>query len=161
MRVSGDLYGAGTETTANTLIWSIVYMLNYPDVLHKVQAEIDEVLGTRKIPCMSDKHNMPYVEATIMEIQRAADIVPLGVPHSVMEDVELRGYTIPKGTTVMSNLYAVHRDERIWDEPDVFKPSRFLDEEGRVLRREELIPFSVGGCSTKYCKEIHSTFFLF
>ena len=44
----------------------------------------------------------------------------------------------------MTNLYAVHRDERIWDEPDAFKPSRFLDEEGKVLRREELIPFSAG-----------------
>ena len=87
---------------------------------------------------------MPYVEATIMEIQRVADIVPLGIPHSVLEDVEFRGYTIPKGTTVMSNLYAVHNDERIWDQPDVFKPSRFLDDDGRVLRREELIPFGIG-----------------
>ena len=142
--VAGDLYAAGTETTSNTLIWCIVYMLNYPDVLRKVQAEIDEVWGRHKTPCMRDKQNMPFVEATIMEIQRSADIVPLGVPHSVLEDVEFRGYTIPKGTTVMTNLYAVHRDERIWDDPDVFRPSRFLDEEGKVLRREELIPFSAG-----------------
>ena len=84
----------------------IVYMLNYPDVLRKVQAEIDEVLGRHKTPCMRDKQNMPFVEATIMEIQRSADIAPLGVPHSVMEDVEFREYTIPKGTTVMTNLYS-------------------------------------------------------
>ena len=153
LRVAGDLYAVGTETTSNTLIWCIVYMLNYPDVLRKVQAEIDEVLGRHKTPCMRDKQNMPFVEATIMEIQRA-DIVPLGVPHSVLEDVEFRGYAIPKGTTVITNLYTVHRDEKIWDEPDVFRPSRFLDEEGKVLRREELIPFSAGKYSIKYYKEI-------
>ena len=58
--------------------------------------------------------------------------------------VEFGGYTIPKGTTVMSNLYAVHRDERIWDEPDAFKPSRYLDIYGEIIRRRELIPFGIG-----------------
>ena len=139
-----DLSFAGTETITNTLTWSIIYLLHYPDVMEKVQEEIYRVLGDNGIPSTMKKQKMPYVEATIMEIQRVADIVPLGIPHSVLEDVEFRGYTIPKGTTVMSNLYAVHRVERIWDQPDVFKPSRFLDDDGRVLRREELIPFGIG-----------------
>ena len=87
---------------------------------------------------------MPFVEATVMEIQRIADIAPLAVPHSGLEDVELRGYTIPKGTTVMPNLYAMHRDERIWEHPYQFNPSRFLDKNGEIIRRTELIPFGIG-----------------
>ena len=142
-QVVGDLFGAGTETTTNTLMWAIIYMLHNPDVVRNVQGEIERVLG-KKLPSMKDKQDLPYVEATVMEIQRMSEIVPLGVPHSVLEDVEFRGYTIPKGTTVMSNLYAVHRDERIWDQPDVFKPSRFLNENGRIVRQEQLIPFCIG-----------------
>ena len=143
VQVIADLLFAGTETTANTLIWSIIYLLNHPDVLEKVQEEIDRVLGINKKSSMADKRRMPYVEATIMEIQRIADIVPLA-PHSVLEDVEFRGYTIPKGTTVMTNLHAAHRDERIWEESDVFKPSRFLDSNGEIIRRSELIPYGIG-----------------
>ena len=140
----GDLLFGGTETITNTLTWSIIYLLHYPDVMRKVQEEIDKVLGRNGIPSMMDKQKMPYVEATVMEIQRMADVSPLAVPHSGLEDVELRGYTIPKGTTVMSNLYAVHRDDRIWEDPYQFKPSRFLDKNGEIVRRNELIPFSVG-----------------
>ena len=124
-------------------MWAIIYMLHNPDVAHNVHEEIDRVLE-KKLPSMKDKQDLPYVEATIMEIQRMSEIVLFGVPHSVLEDVEFRGYTIPKGTTVMSNLYAVHRDETVWDEPDVFKPSRFLNENGRIVRQEELIPFCIG-----------------
>ena len=112
--------------------------------MRRVQEEIDNVIGRDRMPSMKDKQDMPYVEATILEIQRLSEVVPFGVPHSVLEDVEFKGYTIPKGTTVMSNLYAVHRDERVWDEPDRFDPSRFLDENGRIIRKEQLIPFCIG-----------------
>ena len=138
-----DLLFAGTETTTNTLTWSIIYLLHHPDVMVKVKEEINKVPGKNKKASMIDKQKMPYVEATIMEIQRIADIIPLAV-HSVLEDVEFRGYTIPKGTIVVPNLHAVHTDERIWEEPDAFKPSRFSDSKGQIVRRSELIPFGIG-----------------
>ena len=97
-----------------------------------------------RMPSMKDKASLPFTEACLLEIQRMADIVPLGVPHTVTEDVVLRGYTIPKGTTVMSNLYAVHRDPEVWTEPYKFNPERFLDEDGKVCKVEQLIPFSMG-----------------
>ena len=155
-----DLLFRATETTESTLTWSIIYLLNYPDVMQKVQEEINRVLGDNGIPSMIYKQKMPYVEATIMEIQRVADIAPLAVPHGLLEDVEFRGYTISKGTTVMSNLYAVHRDERIWDEPDVFKPSRFLNSKDEIVRRSELIPFGIGKLTdvtvdTIFCKNLN------
>lgn len=55
-----------------------------------------------------------------------------------------RGYTIPKGTVIIPNLWSVHRDPSVWDSPDDFNPSRFLDEQGKVLRKEYFIPFGIG-----------------
>lgn len=57
---------------------------------------------------------------------------------------EFRGYTIPKGTVVLPNLWSVHRDHTVWDDPDSFNPTRFLDTEGKLLRKECFIPFGIG-----------------
>lgn len=57
---------------------------------------------------------------------------------------EFRGYTIPKGTVIVPNLYSVHRDPSVWDDPNTFNPARFLDEEGKLLRKEFFIPFGIG-----------------
>ena len=102
-----------------------------------------QVLGTA-LPSMRDRTRLPYTEAVILEVQRMGDISPLGVPHCLSQDVEFRGYHIPKGTTIMPILYAVHRDPNIWKEPYTFNPDRFLDEEGNINRDERLIPFSMG-----------------
>ena len=85
MHLVGDFVGAGTETTSNTIIWLIVYMLNFPDVMSHVQAEIYDVIGRHREPSMKDKVNLPYCEAVILEVQRCAEIAPLGVPHSTMK----------------------------------------------------------------------------
>ena len=66
------------------------------------------------------------------------------LPHSIAEDIEFKGYHFPKGTSFMPNIYAVHFDPVTWPEPEVFNPSRHLTEEGKINKREELIPFSVG-----------------
>ncbi len=48
----------------------------------------------------------------------------------------------------MSNLYAVHRDERVWEDPDLFNPGRFLDDSGKIVRKEQFIPFAIGNCKS-------------
>ncbi len=121
-------------------------MLNNPEMQARVRQEIKDAIGLNKAPSMKDKISLPFTEACIMETQRMADIVPLGVPHTTTENIVFRGYDIPKGTTVMSNLYSVHRDTRIWKDPYTFNPERFLDVDGKVHRREQLIPFSMGKC---------------
>lgn len=57
---------------------------------------------------------------------------------------EFKGYTIPKGTLVFPNLWSVHRDPAVWENPDTFNPARFLDKEGKLLRKECFIPFGIG-----------------
>ena len=70
--------------------------------------------------------------------------VPLSVPHSTTEDAELLGYKIPQGTVVFAMLYSVSYDTKYWEEPEKFRPERFLDETGKVIKREAHIPFSTG-----------------
>ena len=87
---------------------------------------------------------MPYVEAAIMEAQRFADIAPFSVTHAASEDVEVEGLLIPRGSMVIPNLHSVHHDPALWGDPEDFRPERFLDKEGQVVRSQYLIPFFLG-----------------
>ncbi|XP_055769834.1 cytochrome P450 2U1-like [Salvelinus fontinalis] len=142
--IIGDLFIAGTDTTTNTVLWMMLYMVLYPDIQERVQAEIDAVVGPDRVPSLTDKGSLPFTEATIMEVQRMTVVVPLAIPHMASETTEFRGYTIPKGTVIIPNLWSVHRDPTVWEEPDDFNPSRFLDDQGNLLRKECFIPFGIG-----------------
>ncbi|XP_007229530.2 cytochrome P450 2U1 [Astyanax mexicanus] len=142
--IIGDLFIAGTDTTTNSILWLVLYMSLYPDVQEKVQKEIDAVVGSGRLPSLTDKGTLPYTEATIMEVQRMTVVVPLSIPHMASKTTEFRGYTIPKGTVIIPNLWSVHRDPTVWENPDDFCPSRFLDEQGQLLRSEYFIPFGIG-----------------
>ncbi|XP_035686377.1 cytochrome P450 2U1-like [Branchiostoma floridae] len=139
-----DLFAAGTETTANTLRWGLLYLMTHPDVQTKVQAELDEVVGRDRPPAVSDKPNLPYTEATIMEMQRIRTVAPLSVPHCTTSDTALLGYDIPAGTDVLINLWSLHMDPGSWDNPDKFDPSRFLDGNGQLQTNDSFMPFSTG-----------------
>ncbi|XP_022525825.2 vitamin D 25-hydroxylase [Astyanax mexicanus] len=139
----GELIIAGTETTTNTLRWAMLYLALYPSVQEKVHREIDSVLNGRA-PTMEDKQRMPYVEAVLHEVLRFCNIVPLGIFRATSQDTVVRGYTIPRGTMVITNLYSVHFDEKYWREPGVFCPERFLDNNGNFMRQDAFVPFSVG-----------------
>ncbi|KAM3864810.1 cytochrome P450 2U1 [Diretmus argenteus] len=142
--IIGDLFIAGTDTTTNSMLWILLYMVLHPDIQEKVQAEIDEVVGRDRVPSLTDKGRLPFTVATIMEVQRMTVVVPLAIPHMASQTTEFRGYTIPKGTVIVPNLWSVHRDPTVWDDPDTFKPARFLDDEGKLLRKECFIPFGIG-----------------
>ncbi|KAM3914722.1 cytochrome P450 2D17-like [Leptodactylus fuscus] len=141
---TNDLFGAGTETTTTTLRWGLLYMILYPDIQSKVQEEIDQVIGRERKPTMGDVLNMPYTNAVIHEIQRCGDIIPLSIPHMTYRDVEFQGYIIPKGTTIITNLSSVLKDQHVWEKPFQFYPKHFLDENGKFVKREAFIPFSAG-----------------
>ena len=78
-----DLFLAGSETTSTTLSWAILYMIRYPGVQEQVQQELDQVVGTDRLPSLADRPNLPYTEAVIMEIQRCGNIGPFGVQHKM------------------------------------------------------------------------------
>ncbi|XP_035508738.1 cytochrome P450 2J2-like [Morone saxatilis] len=139
-----DLFGAGTETTTTTLHWGLLYMIYYPHIQERVQAEIDTVIGSSRQPSMTDRENMPYTNAVIHEIQRMADIIPLNVAHMTSKDTTLDKYTIPKGTMILPTLDSVLHDESMWETPHSFNPQHFLDQDGTFRKREAFLPFSAG-----------------
>ncbi|XP_062868683.1 vitamin D 25-hydroxylase isoform X2 [Trichomycterus rosablanca] len=139
----GELIIAGTETTTNTLRWAMLYLALYPSIQDKVHKEIDSVLNGRP-PTLEDKQRMPYVEAVLHETLRFCNIVPLGIFRATSQDTVVHGYTIPKGTMVITNLYSVHFDEKYWSNPGVFCPERFLDVNGNFVKLDAFLPFSVG-----------------
>ncbi|XP_034814865.1 cytochrome P450 2U1 isoform X5 [Pan paniscus] len=110
----------------------------------KVHEEIERVIGANRAPSLTDKAQMPYTEATIMEVQRLTVVVPLAIPHMTSENTVLQGYTIPKGTLILPNLWSVHRDPAIWEKPEDFYPNRFLDDQGQLIKKETFIPFGIG-----------------
>ncbi|NXG41960.1 CP2DE protein, partial [Psilopogon haemacephalus] len=142
--VTADLFTAGSETTSTTLRWAVLFMLLHPKIQSKVQDEIDKVIGRDRPPTMADQANMPYTNAVIHEVQRYGDIVPAGLPHMTYRDTELQGFFIPKGTTVVTNLSSVLKDETVWEKPNEFYPEHFLDANGQFVKREAFLPFSAG-----------------
>lgn len=105
------------------------------------------MLSNGRAPTLEDKQRMPYIEAVLHEILRFCNIVPLGIFRATSQDAKVNGYTIPKGTMVITNLYSVHFDEKYWNDPGVFSPERFLDSSGNFVRREAFLPFSLGKAS--------------
>ncbi|XP_075998976.1 cytochrome P450 2K1-like [Genypterus blacodes] len=138
-----NLVGAGTDTTGNTIRWSLLLMAKYPDTQDQVQEELNRVIGSRQVR-VEDRKNLPYTDAVIHEIQRLANIVPMSLPHKTSRDVSFQGYFIKQGTVVFPLLTSVLYDESEWESPNTFNPAHFLDKEGKCIKRDAFMPFSAG-----------------
>ncbi|KAL1771550.1 cytochrome P450 2K1-like [Sigmodon hispidus] len=138
-----NLFAAGTETTASTLRWGIILMMRYPEVQEKVHDEIIKVVGSAQ-PRIEHRTQMPYTDAVVHEIQRFANILPTSLPHETTTDVIFKNFYIPKGTEVITLLMSVLQDQTQWETPDTFNPAHFLSPEGKFIKKEAFMPFSVG-----------------
>lgn len=132
---------AGTDTSSVTIEWAMSALLNHPEKLQKARAELDSVVGDDRLVDESDLSKLPYIHNIISETMRLFPATPLLVPHESSQDCEIHGYDVPKGTILLVNAWAVHRDPKIWDDPTSFKPERF--EDGQV-GTPKLIPFGMG-----------------
>jgi len=143
VNVMMDLFVAGSETTSTTLTWAMLYMIRYPKVQKKVQEELDKVVGQNRHPSIKDRQNLPYTEAVIMEIQRYANIIPTGVQHISQKEFTVHGITIPPYTLIQPLLTEILKGSH-WGDGEVFRPERFLDANGKVVKDDHLMPFSIG-----------------
>ncbi|XP_073481313.1 cytochrome P450 2G1-like [Aquarana catesbeiana] len=139
-----EMFVGGTDTTGNNLQFNLLVMIKYPDIQERIQEEIDAVIGTDRLPSMTDRFQMPYTNAVIHETMRYIDLAPIGLPRVVTEDTNFRGFILPKGTTVFPLLCSALSDPEYWKSPYDFNPENFLDENGKFRPQEALIPFSTG-----------------
>ena len=141
-----DIFSAGLETTSTCVLWALAYLAINQKVQERLHQELDDVIGRERLPELADKPNLPYLEATIHEVLRYSSLVPLLFPHSTTTDTNLNGFEIPRDTIVLFNVWAMHHDENEWQNPDVFDPSHFLDEDGKLICPGSLsyLPFGAG-----------------
>ncbi|KAH9934347.1 cytochrome P450 [Fomitopsis serialis] len=131
---TSHLQAAGAETSIATIESFFFLAALFPDLQRRAQAELDTVLGSGRLPRCSDRQDLPYTEALVKEIYRWNPVGPLGVPHSVMEDDEYDGYTIPKGATVIANTWAILHDPALYPDPHLPAPERYLNPAGEKLQ---------------------------
>ncbi|XP_032049608.1 cytochrome P450 2J2-like [Aythya fuligula] len=139
-----DLFLGGSETTATTLRWALLYMVAYPDIQEKVQKELDVVFGSSHQICYEDRKKLPYTNAVVHEIIRFSSIILITIPREVVKDTTVLGYHLPKGTVVMANIDSTLFDPEYWETPHQFNPGHFLDKDGNFVTREAFLAFSAG-----------------
>uniref|UniRef100_A0AC35TYM8 Cytochrome P450 n=1 Tax=Rhabditophanes sp. KR3021 TaxID=114890 RepID=A0AC35TYM8_9BILA len=142
-----DFYFAGQETSTSVSRWIILFLTKYMDIQHKLQKEIDENVGRDNRLKMSDKPHLPYLNAFIYESLRVGNIVPFIPAHVCTRDVVIAGQLIPKGACTQPNFGGTTQDEEIFGDPKVFRPERFLLEDGVSLRMDlvdQMDPFGQG-----------------
>ncbi|XP_021839573.1 cytochrome P450 76AD1-like [Spinacia oleracea] len=141
-----DIFNAGTDTTASTLEWAMTELVKNPNMMGRVQNEIEQALGRDCSSIQeSDILKLPYLQAIIKETLRLHPPTVFLLPRKADTDVELNGYLVPKNAQVLVNLWAIGRDPKVWENPEVFLPERFLNSEIDVKGRDfELLPFGAG-----------------
>ena len=135
----------GTETVASAIEWAMAEMMRSPEDLKKVQQELSNVVGLERRVEESDFEKLTYLKCSLKEALRLHPPIPL-LLHETAGDAEVSGYYIPKKSRVMINVWAIARDKNSWDDPEAFKPSRFLKQGVPDFKGSnfEFIPFGSG-----------------
>ncbi|KAI6238864.1 hypothetical protein M3Y99_00643900 [Aphelenchoides fujianensis] len=139
-----DLFSAGQETTATTLVFLVCYFLNHPQVGQRIERELAERVGSERLIQTDDRTALPYLNAVICETQRFLNLLPMNLFHATTKEVDVRGFRLPAGTCVIPQIACVLSNEKLFPNPHAFDPQRFLDESGRLKHLDEFIPFSAG-----------------
>ncbi|CAI9778629.1 unnamed protein product [Fraxinus pennsylvanica] len=145
---------AGSDTTSVHLTWILSLLVNNREVMKRAQEEIDVKVGKERWVDESDIKNLVYIQAIVKETLRLFPPGPLAVPHEAMEDCHVGGYFIPKGTRLLLNVWKLHRDPRIWSEPDEFIPERFLTSHAEVDYLGQHFEFTPFGSGRRSCPGI-------
>ncbi|KAH7723232.1 Protein CYP-33C9 [Aphelenchoides avenae] len=131
-------------TTSTTLAFAVLYLLLDLDVQCKMQSELDKIAGEERMVTTGDRSSLPYTCAVVNEIQRLCNLVPQSILRRTLQEVELGGVKIAAGTTVVPQISCLLYNEKVFPEPLLFKPERWLDENGQLKKIDEFIPFSAG-----------------
>jgi cytochrome P450 len=133
------IFSAGHETTANLLSWTLYLLARHPDVLAKLQQELDG-LPRGKIPNAEDLQQLAYTRAVLNESMRFRPSAGIML-RKVNKDTEVDGYFLKAGRLAIFNIFNLHHHGDFWRQPEQFDPERFLIPENR---RFSFMPFGTG-----------------
>ncbi|KAG1722033.1 cytochrome P450 [Suillus paluster] len=141
---AASAFGAASETTASVLQIFILAMVLFPEVQVKAHALIDAVIGGSRLPTFEDRSSLQYIDAILRETLRWHPILPLSMPHASVNSDVCEGYYIPKGATVMPNVWAMTQNEDKYPNPSQFLPERFLNADGSLNEDTVDVAFGFG-----------------
>lgn len=117
----------GTDTSLHVIEFAMAELFNKPDIMKRAQQELDEVVGKDKVVEESHISKLPYILAIMKETLRLHMVAPFLIPHRPSQTTVVSGFTIPKDSKVFINVWAIHRNPNVWENPLEFDPDRFLD----------------------------------
>ncbi|KAL7797456.1 cytochrome P450 [Trichoderma ceciliae] len=120
---------AGSETTSSMLQTIFKALALNPEAQKNAQEELDQVVGPLRLPTWEDSPNLPYLRALIKELHRWSPLLATGVPHASTQDFSYKGRLIPHGSMIVPNIHSLSRDSERYDDPDSFRPERFLGDD--------------------------------
>ncbi|KAF5201730.1 Cytochrome p450 [Thalictrum thalictroides] len=139
------MFLAGSDTASAAVVWAMTELIRHPEIMKELQKEIREIGKENLGITEDDLGKMHYLKLVMKETLRLHGPAPLLLPHESIQDTKLLGYDIPAKTKVLVNAWAIAMDPLLWDEPDEFRPRRFLnsslDYKGNNF---EYIPFGTG-----------------
>jgi cytochrome P450 len=137
------IFLAGHETTANALTWAWYLLAQNPEAEARLHAELDEVLAGGRAPEPEDVPALPYTEMVVAETMRLYPPA-WALGRLALEDHEVGGYLIPRGSLVLVSQYVVQRDPRFWPDPERFDPERWTPEAKGARPQFAYFPFGGG-----------------
>ncbi|XWS25555.1 hypothetical protein CRYUN_Cryun27aG0078100 [Craigia yunnanensis] len=132
---------AGAESSSTTIEWAMSLLLNHPEAMYKAWTEIGAEVGQDKFLDETDLPKLNYLQSIVSETFRLFPPAPLLLPHESSEDCIICGYSVPRGTMLLVNAWAIHRDPKLWVDATRFMPERFEGGEGEGYK---LLPFGAG-----------------
>lgn len=139
---SVGFFFAGHETTADTLAWSIYQLGRHPEIMARVQAEVDAALGGR-VPTYADLAQLPYTLQVIEEVLRLCPPA-WSISREPVAPDQLGAYPVRPGQIIYIAIYNLHHHPRYWRDPERFDPERFSPEGQAQWPKHAYLPFGAG-----------------
>ena len=140
-----DLFTGGMETSSVVVEWGLAELMRHKEVTRRLQDELDRVIGKDRLMSEEDISNLPYLQATVKEIMRLHPVGPLLIPHESTQACEVAGFYVPEKTRLLVNIWSLSMDPSSWEEPQEFRPQRFLNSDIDVKGHHfQLLPFGAG-----------------
>lgn len=127
-KTAAIMYGGGSDTVSSVMTVFVLAMVLFPEVQKKAQKEIDDLIGSEgRLPELSDREQLPYINAVLKECHRWFPIVPMGQCHVTTEELAYDNYRIPKGAFILTARWWFLHDPQVYRNPSLFQPERYME----------------------------------